>query len=622
MKVNTAILFVLSAVGVLCQQTRRREFKFIKFLLGSIILVTGGLSLLQYLFDVNLGIDNFLIPDPFSPRFPGRMARTTALCFALFGLGLMTSNASKKLFKKTVKYSFGLLTLISILAILTYFLQAITATQVLVFNTMAFHTAGSFLILSLCLSLTNPRHTYIDFISGVKVGSKLARNLLPFLVILPLLLSLLLIFIISTQQINTELGITLYTISYAFFGLVYTSWVSAKLNKEDLRRLKLEHSLYNTNRQLSKNVLFNEQLVKTTPASILIVNLGNMNVRYINKGIYDNGGLTKERIEGMPLEEILPFIHPQDRKRMIELHQMILKSSDEEIFEIEVRLKLKTVGWEWFNVRATVFERRDESWVNEYVLLVRNVTNVKQIQKELVDARQFSIFGDVARTLAHELRNPIASIGMATEILEHTIDNEEVKEVKPYLEILNRSNKNLNELVSNLLNASKYQKAELQREELTQIVEETLRKAADRIYLSGIELVKKYEGTYFIMADWEKLEIALLNLIINAGEATTPGRGKIIIDIVKEVSAIKLSITDNGHGMEKEQENKLFDAFYTSKVNGIGVGLNAVKNILEDHGAYIKVKSKLTKGTTFSIYFPLQEFENNNYEESLDRQGD
>ncbi|MDT0644313.1 PAS domain-containing sensor histidine kinase [Zunongwangia sp. F363] len=604
MKVNTALLFVLSSVGVLCRTGRKKPLAYCNYFLGTTILVIGSLSFLQYLLEINLSIDNFLIQDPYSAQFPGRMARTTALCFALFGLGLIASNSSKRLFKKIAKYSLGLVTLIALLAILTYFMQAITTTRVLVFNSMAFHTSVNFFVLSLALSLTNPRHTYIDFVSGVKVGSKLARNLLPFLVILPLLLSFVLLYIISTRQIDTELGITFYTISYAFFGLVYTSWFSARLNKEDLRRLKLEHSLYNTNKQLSRNVLFKEQLVKTTPESIIIINLNKKNVRYINKDVYAEEGLTKERIEGMPLEEIVPYIHPQDRQKIIELHQKLLKSSDEDIYDIEIRLKLKKKSWEWFSVRGTIFDRKNESWVNEYILLVRNITNLKQTQKELMNARQFSIFGDVARTLAHELRNPIASIAMATEMLEHTVKGQEKEEVKSYLNILNRSNHTLNQLVSDLLNASKYKKTELQRQNLANVVDDTLGKAADRIYLAGIRLEKNYNGPYFILADKEKLEIALLNLIINAAEATTPGKGRITIKITEEEADVEFTISDNGHGLEKEQEEKLFNNFYTNKANGVGVGLNSVKNILEEHDAEIKVNSKLQEGTTFSILFP------------------
>ncbi len=105
------------------------------------------------------------------------------------------------------------------------------------------------------------------------------------------------------------------------------------------------------------------------------------------------------------------------------------------------------------------------------------------------------------------------------------------------------------------------------------------------------------------MADKEKLKIALLNIIVNASEATPPDEGIIEFSIKKHKTDFLLSITDNGHGLEKEQIDKLFDAFYTNKATGVGIGLNSVKNILHDHDAKIKVSSKPNVGTTFNLYF-------------------
>ena len=366
---------------------------------------------------------------------------------------------------------------------------------------------------------------------------------------------------------------------------------------EDITRRK-EESM-----ELEDSIRFRQQLVHTSPETIMIFNLNTFNVRYINKDLLPEVGMTKERILGMPLPDILPYVHPRDREKVMGMHKKLLKSAEHDVIDLELRLKLRGNEWHWFNVRAKVFHRRDEKWVDEYVLMVKNITEQKNIQKALLKAEKFSIQGEIARTLAHELRNPIASIKMTTEVLRKKLAGPEQDHFQKYLSILSRSTETLNNLITNLLNSSNYSPAKLERADLAEIIEESLLQAADRIYLTGMNLVKEFEGPYPIMADKENLKIALLNIIVNASEATIPGEGEIRIKVDEEKTDYRLDIFDNGHGLEQDQIDRLFEAFYTNKHSGIGVGLSSVKNILEEHDAQIKVKSKPNEGTCFSLFF-------------------
>lgn len=366
---------------------------------------------------------------------------------------------------------------------------------------------------------------------------------------------------------------------------------------EDITQRK-EESL-----ELEETIRFKQQLVRTSPETIMIVNLNNFNVRYINKDLFPQLGMTRERILGMSLPDILPFVHPRDREKVMDMHRKLLKASERDVLDLELRLKVKGNQWHWFSVRAKVFHRRDENWVDEYVLLVRNINEQKITQKALLKAEKFSIQGEIARTLAHELRNPLASIKMTTEVLGKKLPASEVEDFQKYLNILSRSTDTLNRLVTNLLTSSNYTPAELEKEDLAEVVEETLLQAADRIYLTGMKIVKNFKGPYPVLADKEKLKIALLNIIVNANEATVPGEGVIEVSITEEKTDFRLDIADNGHGLEKDQIDRLFEAFYTNKHTGVGVGLSSVKNILEEHDAHIEVKSKPNEGTCFSLFF-------------------
>jgi PAS domain S-box-containing protein len=356
--------------------------------------------------------------------------------------------------------------------------------------------------------------------------------------------------------------------------------------------------------KMEEAVKFNKQLVQTSPDTIFIINLDKYIVRYINQDMLPHAGMTKQRIEGMSLPDVLPYLHPRDRERLVEFHKKILTSGDDEIHDAEFRVKTSPSNWEWFNARGKIFSRRDENWVEEYVLLVRNITEQKNTQLALINAEKLSIQGEVARTFAHELRNPLASIRMATDVIKHKLEKDEKDQIDNYLDILSRSTNVLNDLVSNLLNASNYTALKLEKTDLAVCVDHSLEQAADRIYLTGINLVKNYnDGPYYILADKEKLKIALLNIIVNASEATTPQEGRIEIKIEKHKTDFLLSISDNGHGLEQEQIDRLFDAFYTNKSTGTGIGLTSVKNILKEHDAHIMVESTPKQGTTFKILF-------------------
>lgn len=366
---------------------------------------------------------------------------------------------------------------------------------------------------------------------------------------------------------------------------------------EDITERKLK------DQELAETIHFKRELVQATPEIIMIVNLNSYTVRYINKDLVKESGLTEQNITGKKLQDVMPYIHPRDREKVMDLHRSLLKSSEEDLFEIEVRLKLEGIKWEWFNVRAKIFKRKDKTWVDEYVLLIRNITNQKNTQKALFKAEKLSIQGEIARTFAHELRNPLASIGMVNEVLKQRVKAEGLENVDNYFEILKRSTKTLNALVTNLLNASNYTPPVLKSEDLGEILDSSLEKAADRIYLSGIKVYKKYNGKFPILADKEKLEIAILNILVNASEAVIPGKGIISIEILEHKTDFKLKITDNGEGMDQEQIDHLFEAFYTKKDKGMGIGMNSVKNILDEHDAKIYVESKVNEGSTFCLYF-------------------
>jgi len=140
---------------------------------------------------------------------------------------------------------------------------------------------------------------------------------------------------------------------------------------------------------------------------------------------------------------------------------------------------------------------------------------------------------------------------------------------------------------------------------LQSILDATLVVAIDRMTLKQIKVETSYpEQPCLVNADSEKLKIAFLNILINATEAISSNSGRIAITLSAKSQYHRVEITDNGCGIDKENISKLFEPYFTSKRNGMGLGLAATLNILQSHQGIVDVHSQVGQGTTFTITFP------------------
>ena len=242
-----------------------------------------------------------------------------------------------------------------------------------------------------------------------------------------------------------------------------------------------------------------------------------------------------------------------------------------------------------------------------YQGIIHDLTLRKQAENDMLIAERLSLTGKIARTIAHEVRNPLTNLNLALDQLRSEIptDNESAK---LYGDIIERNANRIEQLVGEMLNSSKPRQLQLELTAVSEIMNDTISLAIDRIKLSQMQLLTNYQDDLpRILADKSKIQIAFLNILINAIEAMTPGKGVLKIDISISGKILTVAISDNGKGMSALDLGKMFDPFFTGKQSGMGLGLTSTKNILNSHSAQIEVKSELNKGTTFYINFKLAE---------------
>jgi PAS domain S-box-containing protein len=240
-----------------------------------------------------------------------------------------------------------------------------------------------------------------------------------------------------------------------------------------------------------------------------------------------------------------------------------------------------------------------------YQGIVHDQTLRKKAEKDMLIAERLSMTGKIARTIAHEVRNPLTNLNLALEQLKEEMPKDS-EAAKLYSDIIERNANRIEQLIGEMLNSSRPKELDLSLVPVDDVLEETLSLTIDRLNLRQMKLEKNYAGDLpRLLIDKEKIKMALLNIVINAVEAMEPEKGLLKVSTRRENGQVIVCIADNGKGIAPENIEKLFDPFYTGKQGGMGLGLTSTKNILSSHAASIDVTSTMEVGTTFSICFKL-----------------
>lgn len=240
-----------------------------------------------------------------------------------------------------------------------------------------------------------------------------------------------------------------------------------------------------------------------------------------------------------------------------------------------------------------------------FLCVAEDITEKKREEQEKQHQEKFVITGRIARVIAHEVRNPLTNILLAIGQFKQEIPTEQ-EDAQLYLDIIERNCIRINQLVTEMLQSTRMMELHLHELDANELVHRALALAEDRLQLNGMQLREDYmEEDVNLMVDEEKMNIALLNLFINAIEAMTPGNGVLNVSTRLENGKVHIRIGDNGVGIPEENKAKLFDPFFTNKTKGTGLGLTSTQNIILNHKGAITVESAVGEGTLFTIILPV-----------------
>jgi len=238
-----------------------------------------------------------------------------------------------------------------------------------------------------------------------------------------------------------------------------------------------------------------------------------------------------------------------------------------------------------------------------FLCVVQDITERKREELEKQQQQKFVVTGRIARVIAHEVRNPLTNILLA--VSQFKGEPVSVEDSQVYVDIIERNCTRINQLITELLHSTRMIELNVHQHGVNELTDKALALAQDRLQLNEINVKKDYlKQDVLIPADEDKVVIALLNIIINAVEAMTPGKGLLTLQTTKQRDKAIITIGDNGPGIPEETKSRLFDPFFTNKPKGTGLGLTSTQNIIMNHKGTVHVESEEGEGSVFTIVLP------------------
>ena len=228
-----------------------------------------------------------------------------------------------------------------------------------------------------------------------------------------------------------------------------------------------------------------------------------------------------------------------------------------------------------------------------------------EINRRLLTA--YTEIAKLAGGLAHEIKNPLSTIRLNMELLAEDLAESDMprdRRALAKINVVQRECQRLQNLLDNFLNFAKLRTLRLEPCDLNAEIDRVLEFFRPQANQAGIEIVKYFDPELpSVVIDQEAFRGAMLNLILNAQQAMPDG-GQLVVRTRPSANGVSIELIDTGEGMDDETMPHIFEAFYSTKSGGSGLGLPTARKFIEGHGGRINVQSQLGKGTQFTVELP------------------
>jgi two-component system sensor histidine kinase PilS (NtrC family) len=335
-------------------------------------------------------------------------------------------------------------------------------------------------------------------------------------------------------------------------------------------------------------LVLHEDIVRSLASGLITTDLDDR-VRTVNRAAEQILGLPSRHLLGAQLGEILPGLaSPADSQ------EQSRAGRDEVVRERRGKEQILGVSI------SPLYDHKDVP--RGRIVNFQDLTELRVMEENVKRNERLAVIGELAAGVAHEIRNPLASISGSVELLKSGPEGEDESVL---MDIVLREIERLNSLITELLDYASPRPADVRAMDLCAVSRETVRVfRQDRSFEDTDVEVDAPEGSVMVRADPEKLRQVLWNLLRNAAEAASGDGGAIRVHIVEDGEEVRLEVADNGAGIPAANLPRIFDPFFTTKARGSGLGLATVYAIVQQLEGDISVSSTEGQGTRFIVHLP------------------
>src|SRR5712664_4241051 len=355
-------------------------------------------------------------------------------------------------------------------------------------------------------------------------------------------------------------------------------------------------------RRLHQQQEFARRLVDSFPDLILVLDT-SANYTFVSPRSKEILGFEPQEISAMDFGHCA---HPEDMPAVQALYDDIV-AGRQTFASLEARIRHK-LG-EWRRIRFNFSPLWDAKGENEGVVLSgRDVTDLKRLEEQLIQAEKLAAMGQMLAGVAHELNNPLTAILGVTELLREREGTDDP--TKRQLELTHRQARRAARIVQNLLEFSRPASPHKKSLDVNSLVERTLQLHEHSLRRNNIEVEFRPEsGLPGVIGDANQLIQVFLNLVTNAEQAIREIRdsGRIQVRLTSNANRVRVTVQDDGIGIRPEALPRIFDPFYTTKRpgGGTGLGLSICMSIIREHGGNIEAETLPAGGTAFTVSLPI-----------------
>ena len=368
----------------------------------------------------------------------------------------------------------------------------------------------------------------------------------------------------------------------SFYSIALLTSFAAKQEKKARDLLVEKESAFD---QLD---LFHRSIIESVDTGILAVDL-NGNIKSFNRGAEKITGFLRFKIIDKKIYDVFPL-----------LASMVNKESQ---WKPESRFEVADSGKILGCSVSPLVDSNRKKIGN--ILIFQDLTVIKEMERQIEKNKQLAFVGEMAASLAHEIRNPLASISGPIQMLSEDLRLDETD--RRLMQIILRGKNRLEGFVKDFLLLARPKQSERKDIDVKAIIDDVLESLRfNPEWHEHIEINMDLCDQTGIYGNKAEIRQAIWNLILNAVQAMPEGGILKIETRNDEKKYLEIRISDNGCGIEEKDQDRVFEPFYTTKENGTGLGMAIVNRIVESHMGKIRIKSKSGKGTDCIVLLPTK----------------